>query len=338
MELLFTSYKGKDLKTDVYKLAGQELLGKHRRRDGTVVEFIVDDSPNMREVLRGEVHAILHVARDYAGGVNKDTFVMRVNNAPLTRIAYMEYYGTTPKSVFMRERGTPLDYRKSNLTLDRTDMVRSQEVIENRKKVVARTLLVNQIEYAHKRMNAEFSGKVSAGVSAAQRDRSTFTLEDVAEIREMALHGAKQQELADMYGTARTTIADILYYRTWNVHEFIAEDIEPVDVTTLPHVPYLIYQDEPTKLRVDGDYQMFYCDGFIYKFQQKVDVQVYLSKHLPTGELVADVHVTFTDKPRGANRYRNYVISYMRGNRLANYYMSKEDVYSVMQSYMSYLK
>lgn len=337
MELLFTSYSEK-LATEIYKLDDSTLLGRHKRRDGTFVEFMVDDTPPMREILRkGGIVALKHSMRDFTGCVTQDTYMIKINDGYLTQIVYKEAYGEARKKIYMKERNGILDYRKSNLTLDIKDMVRSEAMQENRKKFVERTILSNPLAYAHKRMNAEYSGKLSTAISTTRRDRSTFTLEDVEEIREIARNGAKPQEIAESYGVARTTISDILYYRTWNVHEIKAEDIAPVEVSRLPQVPYLSYQDNPTKLHVDASSTLFVCDGFVYKFQQKVDVQVYLSKHLPTGELVADVHLTYTDKPRGANRYRNYVISYVRGNRLANYYMSKEDVYSILHSYMSYL-
>lgn len=337
MELLFIN-KSHVVYTEIYKLDGQELLCRYVKRDGTVVEFLVDDTPNLRKLLQeSHIRTSVQHHRDYSGGFARTVERIRLNDKQLSKIAYAEYHGVeVTTNVFLLNSDVPIDYRKSNLTLSFKEYQYSDAVQANRKKFVERTLLTDTETRHRDRMNAEYSGKISAALSTAHRSRSILNEEIVAEIREDAKNGATQQELADMHGLSRTAIADIVTYRTWNTYEYKSADIAPVDVTALPQVPYVAYNDEPTKLHMDSTISLFACDGFVYKLQQKVDFQVYMSKHLPTGEFVSDVHLSYVNKPRGSNKYRNYMIAYVRGDRLADYYMSKDDVYSIIHSYMEY--
>lgn len=336
MELLFTNNRRKSVYVDVYIYSNDALFGRYFKQNGEQVEFIVPDTENMRELLRtGYITAILHRRGNFAGSVSAITHKFYIDGRHIAKIVYEEFYGKTDANIFMVEQGMPTDYRKENLSLTIKDMTYSADVLENRKQFIDRTLIAHKDVDRDKRLTSSYSNKLSDLQTRVNRERSKLDLELVAEIRELSSKGVKQGELVELFEMSRTALADILLYRTWNIHEFKEEDIAPVDLQTTPEIPYRSYADEPTKLHV-GTVRLFVCNGFVYKLQQKVDFQVYLSKHLPTGELVSDAHLTYTDNPRGINKYRNYIISSVRGNKLANYYMTKQDVYSIIHSYMQY--
>lgn len=337
MELLFINYR-KTVYTEVYTNGKEELLCKYYKHTGELVEFIVPDTENIRERLRkGYISAVMQRRGDFNGAVAAEVYKIFIDNRHIAKMIYGEFYGETTAKIYLVKHGAPMDYRKENLTLNFKDMTFSKAALENRKAFVDRTLIAHKDIDREKRLNSSYSNKLSELQSRVNRERSKLDLASVAEIRELYANGATQGELVEQFGVSRTALGDILLYRTWNIYEYREEDIAPVALHTLPEVPYHGYADEPTHLRVDNTLKLFACAGFVYKIQQKVDFQVYISKHLPTGEIVSDVHLTYTDNPRGVNKYRNYIISAVRGNRLAKYYMSKQDVYSIVHSYTQYI-
>lgn len=338
MELLFTNKQLK-VRTDVYAVADGELFCKHFNSAGDVFEFILEDSERLRELLRTcSIRQAKIKRRDYLGGVVMETFRIKLDNRALARIILEEALGESISAVYLKAEGLPKDYRVANLTKHLKEINFSEDALANRELLINRTLRATPVENYSKRMNSKYSNILSSAVRQNNRKKSKLDEKMVDDIRELYRGGATQPAIGAMYGLSRTAIADILLYRTWNEHEVVAEDIEVADVTSLPVVPYQRYEDDATHLKLNPAITMFVCDGFIYKFQQNVDFQVYLGKYLPTGKYVSDAHLTFLDKIDGRNKHRNYVVSYTRGDKISNYYMSNYDVYSIIKSYAAYVK
>lgn len=337
MKLLFENKQIKT-RTEVYALERDELFCRHFDSFGDIYEFLLDDSSRMRELLRTcLVYRVKARRRDFLGGVAFETFRIDINNVSLAKIIFNEVYGTEAKAVYLISDVTPKDYRIANLTQNQKEITYTTGVLANRELFLDRTLRNVPAEAYGKRMNSTYSNLLSSAVSRNNRKKSKINEAIVAKIRDAYKKGATQPEIGYMYGLSRTAIADILNYRTWNEHEFSAEDIVVEDFAALPQIPYQVYADEATRLNVDPAIMVFTCEGFVYKLQQKVDFQVYLGKYLPTGKYVADAHLTVIKRNDRRNRNRNYVISYVRGNRVSNYYMSKQDIYSLVKSYVAYI-
>lgn len=90
-----------------------------------------------------------------------------------------------------------------------------------------------------RRIKKRYTKSWSASLAKGNKNYSTVvTKETVSKIREMATNGTSQTDISRILNLKRTTVADILNYRTWN--EYLVVD----DMSTM-------YQDEFKKHQID---------------------------------------------------------------------------------------
>lgn len=176
------------------------------------------------------------------------------------------------------------------------------------------------------RYSKEWSDQLSTTKKGKNNPQTVLDEDKVRQIREdYAVLDVSQRLLAEEYGVARTTIADIVNYRTWNeigedkdkTYRIYAENqVIPMDLKVTPIQNYqLAKEDIPPMefvIELHGEH------GKEYIFFQKIGkMKLYVEARDETKKFVHSFEVVFPEFVTKSHIH-NYVIAQKKPSRLMN--------------------
>lgn len=245
-------------------------------------------------------------------------------------------------SVYFKDNDST-NIRKENLSVNSYDV--DDAFIEKR-----RQAFYNMSEEAkfnfykgmrENRYTKEWSDKISDAKKGENNPRSVLTPKIVEEIRyQYAKREVTQKSLADTYNVGRTTIADIVNYRTWNeigenpnkkYRQYNEEQIFLLDLTNTPISKHLFNNADIPQEEFVLEVQSLNNTEFI--FVQKIgSIKLYVEIRNKSKEFVSSFEVVFPEYITNQHIH-NYVITHQKPLR----YMNRHDIHLYMQLVSTYI-
>lgn len=191
------------------------------------------------------------------------------------------------------------------------------------------------------RYTKDWSDKLSSNKKGEKNPSALLTAKIVADIRyQYANSQGTQQSIADEYNVARTTIADILNYRTWNEvgenpdkkyriyneNKIIVLDLRNTPITTFLFKNEDLPQEEITlEVRSPNNTEFIFVQK-VGKIKLYVEIRDKLKVFVSSFEVVFPEYVT-------KQHIHNYVIAKKKPLRL----MNRHDIHAYMQIISTYI-